>query len=271
MLRSYRHIVFALVGIALAGTSPPHQPDQNSNAAANHAQADVPTYQPYADLHSERCYESGDHEAADLCAQWRAAYAAEETTGFAYWGNWISAVGALLSFTSIVLVLFALKQGSKANEIAEDTAKRQLRAYIATSDYQIFRDPDELEKIRVVLICENLGETPAKDVTSTLFVLANSGTFSDAVHRPEPEIDYYGGRAVIGKGGKKQTAIAVEVAGAPVDEILGGDFAICFYGRIRYSDIFGEVHETRYCAYTDAFTRSVGMNHADAPTGNSLT
>jgi hypothetical protein len=129
MPRGYRCILVAFVGIVLAGASPPSQSDQNSGANANQTSAATATYQPYPDRYSERCYESGNHESADLCAQWRAAYAAEKTAGLSYWGNIISAVGALLSFASILLVLAALKQGREANQIArQESARAEVEA-----------------------------------------------------------------------------------------------------------------------------------------------
>jgi hypothetical protein len=115
--------------VALAGASPPHQADQNSAAETGQADITAPSYKADPNRYSDRCYDNSNHDAADLCAQWRAAYAAEKTAGFSYWGNIISAVGALLSFASIVLVLIALKQGREANQIArQDSARAQVEA-----------------------------------------------------------------------------------------------------------------------------------------------
>lgn len=77
-------------------------------------------YLPRPDKNDDRCYEADDHDSADLCAQWRAALAAEKAAETAEWGNYVGVASALLSFVSIVLVLIALGQTRKANRISEE-------------------------------------------------------------------------------------------------------------------------------------------------------
>ena len=265
MLRGYRGIVAAL-GLVLAA--------HHSNAEAQPMQADVQErsasaleniagrYSDQAERangsrETEPCKKGESKRYSDLCAQWKAADAAE--------------LSAWLNLASIAAVLIALFLAFQSNRIARDTAKRQLRAYVAISDYAIIPDINEPHKIRAIVTYQNVGETPAKDVSATLFVLAGAGAFNDANPRQEPLIDRAGGLAVIGKGSSKQTAIAVEVDGAPADILLNGDYWVCVYGRISYRDVFGANQETRYCAYVDPIIRAVGMVHADAPNGNSMT
>ena len=273
MLRGYWLLVIAL-GLVLA--------------SANHANAEGGKQKPQAEQsvakslgeiasaniqQAERAKRSDQDEApcgqrqygssADLCAQWKAADAASDSA----WWAW---AGGVIGLGSLVGVFFAIGLAFHSNWIARDTAKRQLRAYVAVADYAISPDAEEPHKIRAIVTYQNVGETPAKDVAATLFVLAGTGAFNDASPRIEPPIDSAGGLAVMGKGSGKQTAITVDL-GIPANIVLNGDYWVCAYGRITYKDIFGEAQETRYCAFVDPAVRAVGMAHADAPSGNSIT
>jgi hypothetical protein len=160
MPRGYRCILVALVGIALAGASPPNQPNKNKQTANEKTETGAATYKPDPNRNAESCYKNPDHEAADLCAQWSAADAAKETANLAYWGNWISGAAAGLSFFSILLVLAALKQGREANRIAENTAKGELRAYLGIESHQIEQSINaKLGKVKIQI--KNYGGSPA--------------------------------------------------------------------------------------------------------------
>ena len=210
MPRGYRSIIAAAFGwLALAGASPPQQQSQHANSAANPNPPTPPDapYSAYSKRNSDACYEAQNHDSADLCAQWRAAIAAEKTAELAKWGNIIGAVGAVLSFLSVVLVLFALGQGRAANrltmgenarntlraltgaketaealrhaqegssataalvKVSEDTARRQLRAYLDFDGIGWTTDPGrDTEKEVFVGVCyafKNYGKTPARQV-----------------------------------------------------------------------------------------------------------
>ena len=114
---------------------------------------------PYPDVYADGCYGSGDHDTADLCAQWRAALAAEEAASAATLGNYIAGSGALLSLTSIILVLVVVGQTRKSNRIAEQTAERQLRAYVFPQTVLIVGMAEK--RPIVTTIIENSGQTPA--------------------------------------------------------------------------------------------------------------
>jgi hypothetical protein len=121
----------------VAGAGQPQEGAPNKQAHAEHAPADeanpstfAKPYKPYADKYADSCYNAEDHDTADLCAQWRAALAAEKAADAAALGNIISGSGAFLSFVSIILVLIALGQSRKANRIAHDTYVADLRPWI---------------------------------------------------------------------------------------------------------------------------------------------
>jgi hypothetical protein len=69
------------------------------------------------DYNLDSCYQSPDQQNADLCAQWRAAIAAEKAAKLTVQSNRINLFGAVLSFASVVLVLIALHFARQANAI----------------------------------------------------------------------------------------------------------------------------------------------------------
>jgi hypothetical protein len=112
--------------IALTGAGPPNESKIGTASTQKTKQIPSPptpaalseNFTPYPDRESNDCYQSDDHERSDLCAQWRAALAAEKAAQAAKLSNWISSAGALLSFVSILFVVAALRQARDANRIS---------------------------------------------------------------------------------------------------------------------------------------------------------
>ncbi|HYN46388.1 MAG TPA: hypothetical protein VES64_06825 [Allosphingosinicella sp.] len=144
MLRGYWGIVLAAFGcliLAAAKAGPPPKAEINNQAADQRQQAPAPppraapdsreSYRPHADYNQDDCYRNADHDAADLCAQWRAALAAEKAAEWSRRGVFVAIGGALLSFASVILVLMALGQGRVANRINMKEAGRNTRRAVA--------------------------------------------------------------------------------------------------------------------------------------------
>ena len=95
MLRGYRLLVLAL-GLVLAGAAPPKEggigkaPAEKIKPSA----PKTPDYSAYPDKEAESCYTAKDHDSADLCAQWRAAIAAEKAAKATEGGNLVGGIGA---------------------------------------------------------------------------------------------------------------------------------------------------------------------------------
>lgn len=68
------------------------------------------TYSAYPDADSYKCYYAKQHDSADLCAQWRAAIAAEQSARWAFWGFAVSGIATLLSGLGLVALLRSLRQ-----------------------------------------------------------------------------------------------------------------------------------------------------------------
>jgi hypothetical protein len=242
MPRGYRCILFALVGVALAGAGPPNQPDQNSAAKRNQTEALTPAYKPYPDRNGEDCYRDSNHDAADLCAQWRAAYAAEKTTRLTNWGNWIAGVGALLSFASVILVLIALRQGRRANEIAQEGSYRDLRAYLSI---EVVSEDIAETFLGGRIVIKNAGQTPAQ---FRLFHTTWIGPWPEGGllgGGPDPEESVHH-HPYINRGATEKVQWFWPMPGAEDDgaakeikkitEIKNAAWALFVYGRVEFTD-----------------------------------
>lgn len=294
-----RAIILAALGLALLGATkadPPKKAEINNQAAEQRQQAPPPpapaapdrreSYRPHADYNQDDCYRNADHEAADLCAQWRAALAAEKAAEWARRGVFVAVGGAFLSFFSIILVLMALRQGRDANrlnmkeaarnsrrtvagardteaalaiaarnadtamaqvDLAQETARRQLRAYVA-----IFAAKHETkvgEKVLVHLTVKNAGQTPAIKFTGAARVtVAPRGL---TMKHPDDIKGFP--ESVVGAGGKSTLhgTTNAEIDDEILEGLRSGKYAIFCDGEITYSDVFGGQHWLKFCLISD--------------------
>ena len=189
MLRSYRNIVFALVGwLTLSAANQPTKHAEGDKSAPK-AEAARPSFAAYPQLNSDACYRAKDHEAADLCAQWRAAIAAEKTARESRRATTWSIIATFLGFATVAGLIITIWQtfgalgearrgnliAQRANaratrqsiaaaadtkaaiavaerqaDIAADIAQRQLRAYLDFDGIKWLRDESRDEEDRMM-------------------------------------------------------------------------------------------------------------------------
>lgn len=296
MLRSYRHFIFALVGWLVLSAA--NQPTENaqSSAGTNQANAAVtaePPYAAYPDLYAEACYKAKDHEAADLCAQWRAALAAEKAATESRRATTWSIIAAGLSLLTVIGLIVSIWQtfgalgearrgnliAQRANaratrqaianiaetknaiaiaerqaNIAEDTAERQLRAYVSPS--VAWLDVSDDGHVVGHVHTKNYGSTPAINERHWISLWVEK--FPLRVELTDAPDDFQMGSAVLGPGGHHEMAHSLPnpICENIKAEIREGRVAIYVYGKITYDDIYGEPHESRYiyfCTGKEAF------------------
>lgn len=266
MLRGYRLYIAAL-GLALTGAAPPNEKPVGKAPAQQVSPSPSPTpdYSPYPDKQAESCYDSKDHDTADLCAQWRAAVAAEKAANIGYWGNWIGALGGLLSFASVVLVIFALRQterslesAKEANKIAKDIAARQLRAYVSVSKIAV--SPFKAGYLPMFYLeLTNNGQTPAKDImliSQVFFVPSDEeGEFCVRFDEGFDECP----RTNIGSGQcfTEYHELNSNITKHHISEIRAERIVIFFAGVAKYKDIFGR---RRLLTFKVRYSPSVRIN-----------
>jgi len=255
------------VGV-LIGSSPPDPPtkewqQQYAAAKARYAQAVAgkladpdANYSAYPDESAYECYYAKQHDSADLCAQWRAAIAAEGSARWTFWAFVVSVAGTALSGVALVGLLLSLRQteralaeGITANAIAEDTAKRQLRAYVLPSKAHFTIAEDGT--IDATLKIQNFGQTPALEKTSWMhFWIADFPLKEDL---PNPPDDFEMSVGIIGPGNYTEFQDSrPRLSECAVRGIEDGSAALYLYGQIKYVDVFGEPHTSDFVYFTNA-------------------
>lgn len=122
-------IVALLAALSLGASNPP--PKQGQQPKAEQAQPTAPPtpeYSPYSNWRDEACYKAKNHDSADLCAQWRAAVAAEkavkETRRATTWAI-VATVLSALAFAALVWTLIQTERALSEARIGNRLSMRQ--------------------------------------------------------------------------------------------------------------------------------------------------
>lgn len=154
----------------------------------------------YPDLQSAACYNAKNHDSADLCAQYRAAIAAEQSARSSNAANVLSAIASLLSGCGLVALLITIRQGREAlqradnaNMIATTTMHNQLRPWIVIEECKVdemylsgLLDNELVPLVtRAQIRIKNVGPSPARNVHVIMSVVRNSTVQSLALKYDE--------------------------------------------------------------------------------------
>jgi len=134
--------------------------------------ASAPAYAAYPEPNSSDCYKAQNHDSADLCAQWRAAIAAERAANASWWGVFWVVIGTALSGAGLFALLAALNQterslreAARANDIAKDNTAIENRAWIFPVGQADIARISDMAKGNVFFHFrrgwDNVGKTPA--------------------------------------------------------------------------------------------------------------
>lgn len=305
MLRGYRGIILAIGLILGAASQPPkadrEKPTQSASQQVEQSLADMAASLREANKPSDLeqpCKEGDNKRSSDLCAQWKAADAARSAAnatwlfgalgsligGFTLAAAWSAAKWArraaeetkrtadlaeLASKDSEAALTSALKSAEAAERqvsIAEDTAQRQLRAYVTVDHPYINNGPCEGIVLEYRITATNDGVTPAKDFQwASKFTIAFDEEAEEELKLPWDGVER--STAIVGAGksvhmhGRLPSAITAEYQRRLED----GTARIWAVGEIRYQDIFGQACHTQYRGYYDfmrGFVWDVSGNEA---------
>jgi hypothetical protein len=145
----------------------------------------------------------------------------------------------LLSIVTLMLwgVTVRLVRGS------EDTAKRQLRAYIHVSRTEV---RDFLNVASFMLQYENRGQTPAHNLKVASYVTLEPTPVSEECFRRNLE---YGSHGTLGPGGMPQFFLKRgprQLTESETQQLRAGTLAILFFGQIKYEDAFEAPRTTEF-------------------------
>lgn len=191
--------------------------------------------------HDQHGNKNTDEGGEDRVIARQSAKAAERQADYAEFGLWVGAVAALATAWAAWAAATAAKSAAASNEIARETAKRELRAYINITQVRV----DGLEgDARFCLEYKNCGQTPAYDIRGwngiELRDIESTQIFEST-----------GNDAGLGVLGPGNSAYFIKPAPRRLvmkefDMLRAGEAAIYLWGEISYRDIFGEWHTTRF-------------------------
>ena len=158
------------------------------------------------------------------------------------------------AFTLVLTVLTAIMAGSsvflwRSTERlvtgAEDSAQRQLRAYVNIAGVAARNVTDITKTIQYHIVIENTGRTPAYQVR--MVYTAELLEYPLSLY-PAAEVSGYLSETIIGGGRDAETVFDAErpLRQNEVSALASGTKAIYVFGRIDYQDIFERGHWTRF-------------------------
>jgi hypothetical protein len=179
--------------------------------------------------------------------------------------------GAIIAVFTIVLALFTVRLAIATDKLvagADDTAKRQLRAYILVDEANIGNfGPGAKPQVKITL--RNFGQTPAYDVRqwSSLGV----DHYPPRLDVPKCEWGKEMAKCPIGPNGILFSIPPNNRPLLPDDftAIKGGGKAIYVIGGVRYSDAFGKDQATDFSLFFGGIAGTHGLS--PTATGNGAT
>ena len=152
--------------------------------------------------------------------------------------------------------------------VAQDTAKKQLRAYMSFDGITNER-MDANGTMEIKISFRNSGQTPAYRVDGRPFHTHTSGvTFDnlpkDAQSTPDSEVT----EMICGPGSKLTFPLKVRDLTNVLPSIELGHLILWVYGHFIYRDIFNKWYKLRYCLYLTGSLDGAPRHFMGAPRGN---
>lgn len=178
---------FLLLG---ASNPPSEQPEQAKAQQAKPSALSTPKYAPYSNWRDEACYNAKDHDSADLCAQWRAAAAAEKAAAESERATTWSVIATILSGLALGALVVTLIQTERSlrtaiatNKITESAHRAWIR--LGAKPNLVSRAGRDGLHMRIDFLAENIGQMPAThfDLESGILFRGQTETSDELVGR----------------------------------------------------------------------------------------
>ena len=202
-----------------------------------------------------------EKEAREYCVERRSAIAGERQADIARWA-------AGVSFLALVAAAFAVVFARRTLNTMNDTAKRQLRAYVVLNDTRLIDLFGANPGFEVNF--KNTGQTPARDFKATCRVAASPfplfGPLSLGPAAPLPST------SLVAPQGLNTVPLPAPRALTDVEKDLVRRRIMAFYvhGIVTYVDVFGDSHWTRFRVMCGGATGIVGGLLANCHEGNEM-
>lgn len=274
MDRCYRSVVFAAVAwLALVGQAPDVISKDVKAEAKGKVEArlnSVPSGQAQlagqaaSATDGQNTNHADRHAASELQAQWVATQAAVDAARWTKYSVIASCFGS-------TLVMIALFFAYRANGIAREASRRELRAYVGNSSIEFVHPPGTNNEIRVLATYGNEGATPALNVKRHLLVgvMVDGDRFAN----PEPHAPIRTQQSVglLFRGDARTTEAHCQCPPKIMQAIDQGGAIVFIWGWIEYDDVFGATHKTSFRYFYDTESRKLGHRILVAPEGNRFS
>lgn len=158
---------------------------------------------------------------------------------------WLFLTQLRLMRRSMAVAESAALSAERSVETMQDTAKRQLRAYVSIDRAWIeFPEPGVP---RVTVVIKNAGQTPAHNLHHWIHQWIE--TYPLRVKLPEPPEGFVMSASLLGTGATHNMQITSPqpIIKSPFFEQIGTpDATIYVYGEVTYRDVFGQKHFLKY-------------------------
>ncbi len=166
--------------------------------------------------------------------------------------RWTMQATVILAIVTAILAFFTYRLWRATKRLVEDsqdTAQRQLRAYLSAQPNYVFTfNPSILTEIKFSVF--NHGQTPALQVQSA--GLIDIFPYPLPPNHPFPNIPVSAkSRSVIHPSSGMDThvfAVRLFAANEIAQAVAGTQFRIYIFGRVNYIDAFGTNRETKFCS-----------------------
>lgn len=282
MLRSYRGILIALAGIAVlvwafssgltfGALNYPQQERYQSYRYASDKPleiepAPVGKTNPETFEYRYPCSQPKGKDESDLCAQWKAARAAEASALWAERGFWATVAGIVGLLATIVQSRTALRRAHEANDIARNNIESEQRPWMDFELIELSVLMGDDVTLMPTVSAENIGRSPAVFVTCVPAFMLHGVFFklpdlSDELDRSMKEIfEIPGLRSETIFPGKKRTLMypakcvnpeAFEIYSAQNTQVwitLAVRIAYKFGSSLRWTDHYFKVAGSKWGA-----------------------
>jgi hypothetical protein len=230
MPRGYRYAIVAALGwLSLTGAAPRENYDTANNSAIREADK--------APEQDRGCKPGKDDHKSDLCAQWKAADAAQEAANYSFW----TLIGTTIGTGLLVWTLWETRSATR----------RELRAYIAVkpTNMNMHKHGDGIVSIEIKI--NNLGSTPAYDCIHAGNIVILDTNVAERYFSKENNAPRIGRRAsyVLSGGEGKDGEIIAQVpfTQKDIDDARSGKRTLYAFGFSEYRDVFNIERRTEFC------------------------
>lgn len=256
MPRGYRCIILAFVGWLILAAAPNHQSDNRDYQTRTQREteqglAGIATAIKETNKNSQPdagCEPGRDDRHSDLCAQWKAADAANNTF-------WLGVVGTAIGFMTLAAAVFAAwyarhaavetrrsaNAAERAIAFADDAGRQERRPWIIYSTMNVGRTADN-EFYFMIPMWENAGLSPAiVNYTKTNVIVTVENTVPVFTKAPK---NMAGGDGVMGPGKVMGNAWFGPIT--ELQAVFEGERFLFLNTRVEYTD-----YRRSYPAHTE--------------------